>query len=102
DDTTPAACAAFEALFLPYAARHTKAALYARARAWRVPMAPMSTPVDLLENPQLSHRGFFVAPGQGPTAGLRMPGAPYKLSATPWRTGPAPALAPAPVIEELP
>lgn len=84
-DTAPGAEAAFEGVFLPYAAARTKDELYESAREWRVPMAPMSTPVDLLDNAQLACRGFFIpSPPGNPTAGILMPGAPYKLSDTPW------------------
>lgn len=89
-DTAPGAIEAFERVFLPYAARCDKDALYAKGKQWGVPIAPMSTPADLLRNRQLQHRGFFVA--ESPD-GVRMPGAPYKMSGTPWSLGgPAPAL----------
>ena len=93
-DTAPDAKAVFERIFLSYAASRTKDELYAKGKEWRVPIAPMSTPADLLENRQLIYRGFFTAPenAQGPDA-IRMPGAPYKLSRTPWRLrNSAPAL----------
>lgn len=93
-DTAPEAKETFERIFLPYAASRTKDELYAKGKEWRVPIAPMSTPADLLENRQLIYRGFFTAPetAQGQAA-IRMPGAPYKLSRTPWRLrNPAPAL----------
>jgi benzylsuccinate CoA-transferase BbsE subunit len=85
-DTAPDAKQVFERIFLPFAASRTKDELYAKGKEWRVPIAPMSTPADLLENRQLIYRGFFTAPenAQGPNA-IRMPGAPYKLSQTPWR-----------------
>ncbi len=48
---------------------------------------------DLLENPHLEARGYFVETELGGRA-LRMPGAPAKLSATPWELHrPAPNLA---------
>jgi len=84
DDAGPAARTAFERVFLPYAAGRTKNELYAKGKQWSVPLAPMSTPDDLLENRQLVHRGFFQPLPPGPAEGLRVPGAPYKLSATPW------------------
>jgi benzylsuccinate CoA-transferase BbsE subunit len=85
-DTAPHADDAFRRLFLPYAATRTKNELYARGKQWRVPIAPMSTPVDLLENRQLLHRGFFVPlPSGNPAVGIKVPGAPYKLNRTPWQ-----------------
>jgi len=85
DDKAPGSEDFFSKVFRPYAATRTKAELYAMGREWRVPMAPMSTPPDLLRNEQLAFRGFFVpCPAGSPAAGIRMPGAPYKLSETPW------------------
>lgn len=97
DDTAPGADEAFQSVFLPFAMVQTKDQLYQGGKTWGVPIAPMSTPGDLLGNRQLLHRDYFVQlPVDSPLGGTRVPGAPYKLSATPWalRT-PAPALAPA-------
>jgi crotonobetainyl-CoA:carnitine CoA-transferase CaiB-like acyl-CoA transferase len=58
--------------------------LYEAAQARRVPFAPVSTMGDLLASPHLRARGFFVSidhPRAGP---LTVPGAPYRLSVTPW------------------
>ena len=98
DDLTPGAIAAFECAFLPFAARLTKNELYAMGKEWRIPIAPMSTPTDLLESRQLQYRGFFVdIPSGRATSGITMPGAPYKFSKTPWRQG-----SPAPVMNAAP
>ena len=68
-------------------------ALYDAAQQRRVPFAPVSTMGDLLGSPHLRARGFFATidhPAAGPTT---LPGAPYRLSATPWRLrAPAPCL----------
>lgn len=84
----------FAEVFLPYATRQTKAALYAEGQRRRIPICPISTPADLLENRQLAYRGFFqqaTHPYSGRT--LTMPGAPFGLGATPWQVGrPAPRL----------
>ena len=47
---------------------------------------PVSTMADLVESEHLGARGFFEET-PSPVGTLRMPGAPMKLSATPWRTG---------------
>jgi crotonobetainyl-CoA:carnitine CoA-transferase CaiB-like acyl-CoA transferase len=67
--------------------------LYEAAQRRRVPFAPVSTMGDLLASPHLRARGFF-ATLEHPVAGrLTVPGAPYQLSATPWRLrAPAPRL----------
>jgi crotonobetainyl-CoA:carnitine CoA-transferase CaiB-like acyl-CoA transferase len=67
--------------------------LYEAAQQRRVPFAPVSTMGSLLASPHLEARGFF-ATLDHPVAGrLTVPGAPYRLGATPWtlRT-PAPCL----------
>lgn len=84
----------FASVFLPYAAGQTKADLYAEGQRRRIPICPISTPADLLDNRQLVHRHFFqqlTHPHSGRQ--LTLPGAPYRLSATPWQGGaPAPRL----------
>ncbi|HSH90884.1 MAG TPA: CoA transferase [Ramlibacter sp.] len=84
----------FNELFAPWAAQRTKASLYHGGQARQIPIAPVNTPADIIESPQLRSRGHFVELAKaigGRT--LRMPGAPYKLSATPWQIQrPAPRL----------
>jgi len=85
DDQDPKARDVFDRVFLPFAAGKTKTELYTAAREWRVPMAPMSTAPDLLQDRQLRFRNFFVAaPAGNAAAGILLPGAPYKLAGTPW------------------
>lgn len=67
--------------------------LYHAGQLRRIPLAPVSTMGDLLHSPHLSARGYFAVieqPGAGSTT---LPGAPYRLSRTPWRLRrPAPRL----------
>jgi benzylsuccinate CoA-transferase BbsE subunit len=84
----------FGELFMRWSRQHEKAWLYAEGQKRMIPLAPVSTPRDLLENPQLRARGHFV-PFTHPLLqqAAQMPGAPYVLSATPWRVRrPAPTL----------
>ncbi|MCZ2498810.1 CoA transferase [Xylophilus sp. Kf1] len=84
----------FASVFLPYAAGQDKADLYAEGQRRRIPICPVSTPADLLDNRQLVHRHFFQQVAH-PHSGrqLTLPGAPYRLGATPWVGGaPAPCL----------
>ena len=82
----------FWRIFTAFAADKTKAQLYHDSQKWRVPLGPINKPSDVVASAQLEARGYFVdveAFGRSVT----MPGAPYRLSATPWRlSGPAPAL----------
>ena len=84
----------FKEVFTPWAASRSKAELYHGGQARKIPIAPVYSPVDIAANKQLLARGHFVDVGHalgGLT--LRMPGAPYRLSATPWRIQrPAPRL----------
>lgn len=83
----------FAEVFGAFASTRTKHYLAENAQRWRVPLAPVNTPADLLDSEQLDHRKFFqevtVAPGRAHLA----PGAPYQLSVTPWSgSGRAPKL----------
>ena len=84
----------FGEIFMRWSRRHAKAWLYAEGQKRLIPLAPVSTPADLLANPQLRARGHFV-PFLHPLVrrAAEMPGAPYVLSATPWAIRrPAPTL----------
>jgi crotonobetainyl-CoA:carnitine CoA-transferase CaiB-like acyl-CoA transferase len=69
------------------------AELYEQAQRRRVPFAPVSTMGDLLASPHLRARGFFVTLDHPVAGRVTMPGAPYRLAATPWTLrAPAPTL----------
>ena len=81
--------AALQAFF----ASKTKQDIYTEAQRRRLPLAPVNTPRDLVESPQLQARGFFVEvehPELGAT--VVYPGAPYTLSKTPWQMRSRPPL----------
>jgi len=82
----------FAELFIPWASTRSKVWLYDEGQKRGIPLAPVSTPADLLSNPQLRSRGHFV-PFNHPLLdkAAEMPGAPYVLSETPWKISrPAP------------
>ena len=84
----------FSEVFDPWALERSKASLYHGGQARKIPIAPVSSPQDIMDNKQLQSREHFVEVPDG-IAGhtLRMPGAPYKLSESPWRIRrPAPRL----------
>jgi len=67
--------------------------LYQAAQRRRIPFAPVSTMGDLLASPHLKARGFFVTVEEPVAGAVTMPGAPYRMSATPWTLrSPAPCL----------
>lgn len=84
----------FADIFIPFAADKTKTELYIDGQRRRIPICPLSTTADLLENEQLGFRGFFASTPHSYTGRtLMMPGAPYQLSASPWQVGrPSPRL----------
>jgi crotonobetainyl-CoA:carnitine CoA-transferase CaiB-like acyl-CoA transferase len=67
--------------------------LYRAAQEKRIPFAPVSTLGGLLESDHLKQRGFFVEVTHPEAGKVLHPGAPYKLSETPWEIRlPAPTL----------
>lgn len=84
----------FAELFLPWASTRSKVWLYDEGQKRGIPLAPVSTPADLLSNPQLRSRGHFVPFNHALLdKPAEMPGAPYVLSETPWQISrPAPTL----------
>jgi benzylsuccinate CoA-transferase BbsE subunit len=90
---SPEGKAEFQVIFSRLAMKRTKAELYEAAKRVRLPLCPVNDPADLANSPQLAARDYFVAVDHPPTGRtLRMPGAPYKLSASPARIRRAPAL----------
>jgi len=85
----------FAEVFAPWAKTRTKAQLYHEGQRRHIPLAPINTPADILASRQLAQREYFVRLDDPAFAKpLVMPGAPYKLSRTPWRIQrPAPRLA---------
>ncbi len=75
----------FERAVEPLFTSRTTEYLYEVGQSRGIMICPVATTADLLESPQLNARGFFVETeiaGTGVTA--KMPGAPFKMSATPW------------------
>jgi len=82
-----------EQTFAAFLLAHTKRELVEDGLQRRMVVAPVSTTEDLNNDPQLLARRFFAdlqIPGVGV---LRYPGAPYRLTGTPWRLrSPAPRI----------
>ncbi|MBM4406005.1 MAG: CoA transferase [Chloroflexi bacterium] len=77
----------------PWWKSHTNDELFQMLQAERVPAGPLYTPKDLLHHPHLEARGFFQEVAHPKAGTVRMPGAPYRFSETPWRIQrPAPML----------
>jgi crotonobetainyl-CoA:carnitine CoA-transferase CaiB-like acyl-CoA transferase len=63
----------------------SKAEICRAAQARRIPISPVNTAADILGSPHLVAREFFVDVEHPDAGRWRYPGAPYRLSATPWR-----------------
>ena len=73
-------------LRLPLLEKLTGKELYEGALARDLGWAPVSTPKDLVENEQLAARNYFVEVEHAELGtSITYPGAPYRLSETPWR-----------------
>ena len=79
---------ALEAELIPFFAARSTMELYEEGQRRGLMICPVSNMADLASNPQLQHRKFF---GQD-SDGVRRPGAPMRMSATPWLRGAAPRL----------
>ena len=74
-----------------FAARGTQA-LYESGQHFNVMICPVNTMEDIVDSPQLDAREFFAEVDDPALGLLKVPGAPLKMSATPWQTRPAPTL----------
>ena len=65
---------------------HTREEITDWGQAHHHPWGPAATPGELLDNEQLWARGFFIqVEDQQNGSALVYPGAPYRLSRSPWR-----------------
>jgi crotonobetainyl-CoA:carnitine CoA-transferase CaiB-like acyl-CoA transferase len=82
----------FEALLLPWLKEHNKQEVVELAQELRLAFAPVLNSAELLDDAQLKAREFFVKVEHPIVGELTYPGAPAKLSETPWQMGRAPLL----------
>ena len=81
-----------EAIIMGWTTERDKMEIYDIAGKMRVPFAPVLTTEELLESPQLKAREFFVEIDHPETGPLTYPGAPFRMSETPWQVARAPLL----------
>lgn len=79
-------------LLLPWLTTHSSRQIVETAQELRMPFALVPTTADLLEDRHLAERGFFVEIEHPEAGKLRHTGPPFRMSETPSRSGPAPAL----------
>jgi crotonobetainyl-CoA:carnitine CoA-transferase CaiB-like acyl-CoA transferase len=78
---------------LPWLMEHTKREVTEAAQAAKEACAPINTPEDLVDDPHLGEREFFVDIDHPMAGVLKYPGAPFKMMETPWQVKrPAPLL----------
>ncbi len=83
----------FEVILLSWLMEHTKREIFEICQKERVLCSPILSPDELLDDPQLRDRGFFVQADHPEAGPLTYPGAPFKMTETPWMvSSPAPRL----------
>lgn len=84
---------ALDAGLIAWLGDRTRRELFEMAQAEHIACFPVQSPAEVAENEQYRARGFFVDVAHPAAGTVRMPGAPYVLSRTPWRIiRPAPRL----------
>ncbi|MDA1002403.1 MAG: CoA transferase [Chloroflexi bacterium] len=73
-----------DALILRAVGNRTRADLWEAFRKRRISFQPVQRIDDLVESGHLKERGFFVEALDGNSRPMKVPGAPYQLSGTPW------------------
>jgi crotonobetainyl-CoA:carnitine CoA-transferase CaiB-like acyl-CoA transferase len=81
----------FDKVIEPYLSTHSAAEIVMTAQALRMPFAPVPDAADLLADEHLAERAFFATVAT-PAGELRLPGAPFQMSATPLEESSPPAL----------
>lgn len=74
----------FTEIFSSFALAQTKAQMQEKGRVRRIPIAPICDTSDLNKSEQRKYRGYFIDVAASDGTSLGMPGAPYRLSQTPW------------------
>jgi crotonobetainyl-CoA:carnitine CoA-transferase CaiB-like acyl-CoA transferase len=73
-----------DALMAPWLMARDKATIFAETQTQRIPAGPVNTMQDVVHDAHLQARQYFTAVERDDTGPLTYPGAPYRLSQTPW------------------
>ena len=73
------------ALFAPKVAEWNCMELFLAATEWRIPAGLIPSSAQIAESPQHQARGFFEEIKHSIMGRIKMPGAPFKMTATPWQ-----------------
>jgi crotonobetainyl-CoA:carnitine CoA-transferase CaiB-like acyl-CoA transferase len=83
----------FDAIWYSWLADHDKQELFDIFLKSKIASAPLNSPEDLVKNPHLKDREYFVEIEHPETGEVTYPGAPFKMSESPWKIrDPAPLL----------
>ncbi|MBI4641639.1 MAG: CoA transferase [Candidatus Tectomicrobia bacterium] len=81
-----------DALMLPWLMERTKKEIYHAGQSYRMSFGYVATTEDLLDDPQMKAREFFVEIDHPETGPVKYPGPPFRMSETPWQATRAPLL----------
>ena len=83
----------FQARFDEWLLAHTKEEIFKLGAEWRVPVNPVPSFEEIVEFPQYKEREFFISVQHPKMGEVLQPGAPFRMSETPWKIRqPAPLL----------
>jgi len=82
----------FDALLIPWLKDRSKWEVTKEAQELRLAFTPVLSPEELLEDEQIKAREFFAKVDHPVMGEVTYPGAPAKLSGSPWQAGRAPLL----------
>lgn len=81
------------AIFVNWLSERTHLEVFEEAVKYKVPIGPILTPREVIEDKHYNERGFFVDIDHPVIGSLKYPGAPIRLTETPWEIRmPAPSL----------
>ena len=93
EQAKPEVAEEFLEILLPWMLEHTKIEVWEAAQAQGMLSSPIYTTEDLLADPHYNDRGFWVDIDHPMAGTFKYPGAPFKMSETPWKIKrPAPLL----------
>ncbi|MBA4180645.1 MAG: hypothetical protein C0506_08670, partial [Anaerolinea sp.] len=81
-----------DAIMDAWLADKTRTEIVERAQEIRLPFTEVMEPGEVMADPHHQERGSFVGVNHRAGGRLSQPGAPFRMSATPWKTRPAPPL----------
>ena len=81
-----------DAFMVPWLMEHEKREIEERAQELRMPFSAVLTTEELIEDPHLKAREFFSEIDHPVVGKLNYPGAPFRMSETPWQAERAPLL----------